>query len=55
MEPAKVLLIDDERGLRRILSMGLLQRGYETAPCQDGFSGLSKIEMYMKREFPSPA
>ncbi len=52
MEAAKVLLIDDERALRRTLSVGLLQRGYETAPCQDGFSGLSKIEMYMKRGMP---
>jgi len=52
MEAAKVLLIDDERALRRTLSVGLLQRGYETAPCQDGFSGLSKIEMYMKRGIP---
>jgi len=52
METAKVLLIDDERALRRTLSMGLLQRGYETTPCQDGFSGLSKIEMFMKRGMP---
>lgn len=52
MEAAKVLLIDDERALRRTLSVGLLQRGYETAPCQDGFSGLSKIEMFMKRGMP---
>jgi len=52
MEAAKVLLIDDERALRRNLSVGLLQRGYETAPCQDGFSGLSKIEMFMKRGMP---
>ena len=52
MEAAKVLLIDDERALRRTLSVGLLQRGYETAPCQDGFSGLSTIEMFMKRGMP---
>lgn len=52
MEAAKVLLIDDERALRRTLSVGLLQRGYETAPCQDGFSGLSKMEMFMKRGMP---
>ncbi|MBI5967437.1 MAG: response regulator [Deltaproteobacteria bacterium] len=52
MEASKVLLIDDERALRRTLSLGLLQRGYETAPCQDGFSGLSKIEMFMKRRMP---
>jgi len=52
MEGAKVLLIDDERALRRTLSLGLLQRGYETTPCQDGFSGLSKIEMFVKRGMP---
>jgi len=52
METANVLLIDDERGFRRTLSVGLLQRGYETTPCQDGFSGLSKIEMLMKRGVP---
>ena len=40
MEAAKILLIDDERALRRNLSVGLMQQGYEMIPCQDGFSAL---------------
>lgn len=52
METAKVLLIDDERGLRRNLSVGLMQRGFEMVPCQDGFSALNTLDMYVERGMP---
>lgn len=52
MDTAKVLLIDDERALRRNLSVGLMQGGYETVPCPDGFSALNTLEMYTERGMP---
>ncbi len=52
MEAAKVLLIDDERALRRNLSVGLMQRGYEMVPCQDGFSALNTLDMHASRGIP---
>jgi len=52
MDAAKVLLIDDERGLRRNLQVGLMQRGYDMVPCQDGFSALNTLQMYVERGIP---
>lgn len=51
-EAAKVLLIDDERSLRRNLSVGLMQRGYEMIPCPDGFSALNTLKMHVNRQIP---
>ena len=44
MNEKRVLLIDDEASLRRSLAMGLLQKGYETEPCENGMKGLQSLE-----------
>ena len=44
MNEKRVLLIDDEASLRRSLAMGLLQKGYETNPCENGMKGLQALE-----------
>jgi CheY-like chemotaxis protein len=43
-EQKRVLLVDDESSIRRTLSFGLAQRGYETDPCGDGVSALMRME-----------
>ncbi len=47
-----VLLIDDEAALRRHVSMGLMQEGYHTEPCENGMKGLETLETLMKRNTP---
>jgi CheY-like chemotaxis protein len=47
-----VLLIDDEAALRRHVSMGLMQQGYNTEPCENGMKGLETLEILMKRKMP---
>ena len=44
MNNKKVLLIDDETSLRRSLTLGLNQKGYEVEPCENGISALNKLE-----------
>lgn len=51
----KILLIDDESSLRRSLSLGLNQRGYDTEPCKDGMNGLKKLELFVKNDLPPAA
>ncbi|MGD0230020.1 MAG: response regulator [Syntrophorhabdales bacterium] len=48
----KVLLIDDEPSLRRSVTMGLMQKGYETEPCENGMKGLHTLEMFKKKQIP---
>jgi len=40
----RVLVVDDEASIRRQLSVGLVQRGYEVEDCEKGLSALEKIE-----------
>lgn len=40
----KVLLIDDEDSLRRTLTVGLMQKGYQTEPCENGMKALQTLE-----------
>lgn len=40
----KVLIVDDEAGLRRSLHVGLLQHGYAPDDAEDGLSALARIE-----------
>ena len=43
MNEKKVLLIDDEASLRRSLTLGLMQKGYETETCENGMKGLKLL------------
>src|SRR5512136_1682608 len=52
MNEKKVLLIDDEASLRRSLAMGLLQKGYETEPCENGMKGLQALETFKEKKTP---
>jgi CheY-like chemotaxis protein len=45
----KVLLIDDEASLRRSVSIGLTQKGYQTEPCENGMKALQTLEMFKKK------
>jgi CheY-like chemotaxis protein len=48
----KVLLIDDEASLRRSVTMGLMQKGYQTEPCENGMKGLGTLERYQNKAMP---
>lgn len=48
----RVLLIDDEQSFRRTCSVGLMQNGFETVPCENGFNALKKLELYMQNNLP---
>jgi DNA-binding NtrC family response regulator len=50
-----VLLIDDEASLRRSVSIGLMQKGYHTEPCENGMKGLQTLEMFNKKKIPLEA
>jgi len=50
MNEKKVLLIDDEASLRRSLTLGLMQKGYETEPCENGMKGLKLLESFKKKQ-----
>ncbi len=52
MNEKKVLLIDDEASLRRSLSLGLMQKGYETELCENGMNGLKTLEAFKKNQTP---
>ena len=44
----RILLVDDESSIRRTLTFGLAQRGYETDPCADGVSALMRMDTLEK-------
>ncbi|MBU0765666.1 MAG: response regulator [Bacteroidetes bacterium] len=44
----KVLLVDDESSIRRMLSLGLGQQGYDVEPCEDAISALKRLDTYKK-------
>lgn len=44
----RIMLIDDESSLRRSLSLGLNQLGFDVEPCDCGFTALNKLELYKK-------
>lgn len=48
----RVLLIDDEASLRRTVTMGLMQAGYQTEPCENGMKGLQALETYKHKSMP---
>ena len=47
-----ILLVDDEASLRRTLTLGLMQHGFETIPCENGFAALRKLDIFMKNNIP---
>ena len=52
MNEKKVLLIDDEASLRRSLTIGLMQKGYETETCENGMKGLKLLESFKQKQIP---
>lgn len=48
----KVLLIDDEASLRRSVSLGLMQKGYQTEPCENGMKALQALETFKAKSMP---
>ena len=48
----RVLLIDDEASLRRSVTMGLMQKGYQTESCENGMKGLQALETLKQRQMP---
>ncbi len=51
-QSSRVLIVDDEASVRRQLSVGLLQSGFEVDDCEDGLSALRKIEAAHKDQSP---
>jgi CheY-like chemotaxis protein len=48
----KVLLIDDEDSLRRSIAIGLLQKGYQTEPCENGMKALETLDTFKRNNMP---
>jgi len=48
MEMKRVLLIEDEAGLRRNLAVSLKQENFEIEPCENGVKGLERLETLLK-------
>jgi len=48
----KVLVVDDESSLRRMVAFALMQRGYDTELCENGTKGLQALETYKKNNLP---
>jgi CheY-like chemotaxis protein len=44
----KILFVDDEASLRRTMTIGLSQNGYDTEPCENGVSALKKLDSFVK-------
>ncbi len=48
---SKILLIEDEAGIRRTLTISLMQEGYEVEPCEDGLTGLAKMDNFIEKGY----
>jgi CheY-like chemotaxis protein len=48
----KVLVVDDESSLRRMVAFALMQRGYEPELCESGMKGLQALEASKKNNTP---
>ncbi len=46
----RILLVDDDSSVRRSLSLGLNQLGYDVEPCDCGFTALNKLDLYTKNK-----
>jgi CheY-like chemotaxis protein len=52
LKEKKVLIVDDEAGIRRNLHVGLTQHGYSIDEAEDGLSALSQIESSHQKGTP---
>ncbi|NUN08685.1 MAG: response regulator [Ignavibacteriaceae bacterium] len=50
MMQKRILLVDDESALRRSLSLGLNQFGYDVEPCENGLTALNTLEAYKQND-----
>jgi CheY-like chemotaxis protein len=48
----KVLVVDDEGSVRRMVAFGLMQRGYDSELCESGMKGLQTLEAYKNKNMP---
>jgi len=48
----RVLVVDDEASIRRQLSVGLIQRGFDVEDCESGLSALQKLESGRRNGLP---
>lgn len=48
----KVLVVDDESSLRRMVAFALMQRGYEPELCESGMKGLQALEASKNNNTP---
>lgn len=48
----KVLVVDDESSLRRMVAFALMQRGYEPELCESGMKGLQALEASKRNNTP---
>ncbi|HAR95086.1 MAG TPA: hypothetical protein DCR97_03865 [Deltaproteobacteria bacterium] len=48
----KVLVVDDESSLRRMVAFALMQRGYEPELCETGMKGLQALEASKRENTP---
>jgi CheY-like chemotaxis protein len=44
----RILFVDDEASLRRTMTLGLSQQGYDADPCENGVTALKRLESYIK-------
>jgi len=44
----RILLVDDESSIRRSISLGLCQEGYDVEPCETALKALKKLDIYEK-------
>jgi CheY-like chemotaxis protein len=44
----RIVLVDDESSIRRSISLGLGQEGYEVEPCENGIDALKRLELLEK-------
>lgn len=48
----KILLVEDEGPIRRLMTLGLNQHGYHTESCENGVNALKKMETYLNNNIP---
>jgi CheY-like chemotaxis protein len=50
----RILIVDDDPGMRQTVAMLLASKGYEIATAEDGFDALSQMKKgFLKSSFPT--